>query len=164
MDKWKLDISEDLVEVEVQGGDCHINQDFIGTTKNPLSGVDNTSEFEAVDAEFEPEFEPEFKQAFEPVLGITPSLPSQQENERPTRTRKPVSRLIPTFKGKSYGTTMAQISARMVGLSTKESIKFMESELTQMGTDDQDTMAMGIIMAHMSVKQATKKFGVNQTN
>jgi hypothetical protein len=42
----------------------------MGTTKNPFSGVEDTSEFEAVDAEFypefEPEFEPEFKQEFEP--------------------------------------------------------------------------------------------------
>ena len=44
-----------------------------------------------------------------------------------------------------------------------ESIKFMESELTRMGTDDHDAAAMGIIMAHMSVKQATKKFGADWT-
>ena len=92
----------------------------MGTTKNPFSGVEETSEFEAVDAEFDPEFEPDFKQAFEPefeqVLGKTPSPPSQQENDRSTRTQKPISRLIPSFKGKLYGTTMAQISARMVGL------------------------------------------------
>ena len=93
----------------------------------------------------------------------TPSPPSQQENDRPIRTRKPVSRLIPSFEGKSYGTTMAQISARMVGLSATESIKFMESELTRMSTDDNDATAMGIIMAHMSVKQATKKSGVDRT-
>ena len=69
-------------------------------------------------------------------------------------------RLIPSFKAKLYGTTMAQISARMVGLSATESIKFMESELTRMGTDDHDATAMVIIMAHMLVKQAMKKFGV----
>ena len=59
---------------------------------------------------------------------------------------------------------MAQISARMVGLLANDSIKFMESELTQMSTDDQDTIGMGIILAYMLVKQATKKFGVNWTN
>jgi hypothetical protein len=51
----------------------------------------------------------------------------------------------------------------MVGLSATESIKFMESELIRMGKDDQDATAMGIIMAHMLVKQARKKFGVDWT-
>ena len=67
--------------VEVQEGEGHIDQ-VMGITKNPFSGVEDTSQFEAVGAEFDPEFEPEFKQAsepeFEPVLGKTPSLPSQQ--------------------------------------------------------------------------------------
>ena len=58
---------------------------------------------------------------------------------------------------------MAQISARMVGLLAKESIKFMESELTLMDTDDHDAIVMGIIMAHMPVKQATKKLGIDRT-
>ena len=40
----------------------------------------------------------------------------------------------------------------------------MEFELRQIGTDDQDAIEMGIIMAHMLAKQATKTFGVNQTN
>ena len=66
MDKWNVVILEDLVEVEVQGGDGHIDQDVMGTTKNLFSGVEDTSEFEAVNAEFDPESEPEFKQAFEP--------------------------------------------------------------------------------------------------
>ena len=51
----------------------------------------------------------------------------------------------------------------MVSLLATESIKFMESELTQIGTDDHDATVMGIIMDHMSVKQATKKFGVDWT-
>ena len=51
----------------------------------------------------------------------------------------------------------------MVGLLATEFIKFMEFELTRMGTDDHDATAMGIIMAHMLVKQATKKFGVDRT-
>ena len=71
-----MGIPEDLVEVEVQGGDGHINQDVMGTTKNPFSGVKDTSEVEAVDAEFDPEFEPEFKQAFEPEFKHSPSCAS----------------------------------------------------------------------------------------
>jgi hypothetical protein len=89
--------------------------------------VEDTSDFETVDAK-----------SVEPVLDRTPSQTSQQENDRPIRTQKPVSRLIPSFEGKSYGTTMAKINARMVGLLAKESIKFMELELTRMGTDDHD--------------------------
>jgi hypothetical protein len=121
VDEWNMGVPENLVEV--QEGDGHIDQ-VMGTAKNPFSGVEYTSEFETVDVEF-----------VEPVLDKTPSQTSQQENDRPIRTQKPVSRLIPSFEGKSYGTTMAQISARMVCLSETESIKFMESELTRMGTD-----------------------------
>ena len=60
------------------------------------------------------------------------------------------------FQGQVVWNYPGKISARMVGLSAKESIKFMESKLTQMGTDDQDTIVMGIIIAHMLVKQATR--------
>ena len=120
-----------------------------------------------MDLEYETHFDSEFESRTEPVLNKTPSPTSQQENDRPIRTQNPVSRIIPSFEGNLYGTTMAQISARMVGLSATESIKFMESELTWMGTDDHnainDATAMGIIMAHMLVKQATKKFGVDWT-
>ena len=58
VDKWSVGIPEDLVEVEVQVGDGHIDQDVMGKTKNPFLGVEDTSEFEAVDAEFDPD-EPE---------------------------------------------------------------------------------------------------------
>ena len=54
MDKWNVGVIEDLVEVEVQGGDGHINQDIIVTTENSFSGGEDSSEFEAVDAEFGP--------------------------------------------------------------------------------------------------------------
>ena len=66
---------------------------------------------------------------FEPILGssdpITPAgatTPTQDGSGRPIRVQKPVSRIIPSFKGKSYGTTMAQIGAQMVGMTTTESI------------------------------------------
>ena len=62
----------------------------------------------------------------------------QDGGGRPTRVRKTVSRLIPSFKGKSYGTTMAQIGAQMVGMTTTESIQHMEMELQSMGVDDGD--------------------------
>ena len=142
-----MGVPENLVEIEVQEGDSHIDQ-VMGTTKNSFTGVEDTSELEKSDAEF-----------VEPVLDKTQSPTSQQENDRPIRTQKPFLRLIPSFEGKSYGTTMAQISARMVGLLATESIKFMESELTRMGTDDHDVTAMGIIM---SVK-AAKNFGADRT-
>ena len=47
---------------------------------------------------------------------------TQDGGSRPTRVWKPVSRLVPSFKGKSYGTTMAQIVAQMVGMIMTESI------------------------------------------
>ena len=66
---------------------------------------------------------------FEPILGssdpITPAIettPTQDGGGRPIRVCRPASRLIPSFKGKSYGTTMAQIGAQMVGMTTTESI------------------------------------------
>ena len=59
--------------------------------------------------------------------GVT--TPTQDGGGRPTRVQKPVSRLVPSFKGKSYGTTMAQIGAQMVGMMTMESIQHMEKEL-----------------------------------
>ena len=51
-----------------------------------------------------------------------------------------------------------------MGKSLKDSIAIMESELTIMGSGEQDATAMGVIMAHMSVKQVTKAFGHDRTN
>ena len=84
VDKWNMGFQENLFEV--QEGDSHINQ-VMGATKNPFSGVEDTSEFETVDEE-----------SVEPVLGKTPSPSSQQENDRPIRTQKPVLRLIPVLR------------------------------------------------------------------
>ena len=58
----------------------------MGTTKNPFSGVEDTSEFETVDTKYETHFESEFESRTEPVLDETPSPTPQQENDRPTRT------------------------------------------------------------------------------
>ena len=41
--KWNMGVPENLVEVEVQEGDGHIDQVMV-TTKNPFSGVEDTSE------------------------------------------------------------------------------------------------------------------------
>ena len=57
------------------------------------------------------------------------TTPTQDGNGRPTRFRKPISRLVLSFKGKSYGTTMAQVGAQMVGMTATESIRHMEKEL-----------------------------------
>jgi hypothetical protein len=81
------------------------------------------------------------------------STPAQESNGRPIRVRKPVSRLIPSFEGKSYGTTFAQVGAQMVGMSMTESIQHMEQEMVSMGVDDRDKIAMGVILTNMSIKK-----------
>ena len=47
---------------------------------------------------------------------------TQDGGGRPIRVWKPISMLVPSFKGNSYGTTMAQIGAQMVGMTMTESI------------------------------------------
>ncbi len=107
---------------------------------------------------------------FEPILGSNDAItlakvttPTQDSGARPIRVWKPVSRLIPSFKGKSYGTTMAQIGAEMAGMTTTESIKHMEKELESMGVGNGVVAAMGVIMTNMSIKQSIKKLGVERT-
>ena len=46
VDEWNMGVPENSVEVEVQEGDGHIDQ-VMGTTKNPFSGVEDTSELES---------------------------------------------------------------------------------------------------------------------
>ena len=72
---------------------------------------------EAGDAEFEPIWG-----SSDPITPAGVTTPTQDGGGRPIRVRKPVSRLVPSFKGKSYGTTMAQIGAQMVGMTMTESI------------------------------------------
>ena len=57
---------------------------------------------------------------------------------------------------------MAQVSADMMGMSTEESIRYMESELESRG----GTTVMGMIFAangNMSIKQSTAKLGYEGT-
>jgi len=100
-------------------------------------------------------------------LEITNGGPSGDDRKpeygRPVSVRKSVERLVMSFKGKKYGTTMVQVNAEMGGMSAKESVNYMESELVSMGADDTDAMAVGIILAHMLVKKLTLKFGVDRT-
>ncbi len=95
-----------------------------------------------------------------PEGGTTPTCKS---DGRPTRVRKPVSRLIPSFKGKSYGTTMAQIGAQMVGMTIMESIRHMEEELKSMGIDNSNKAAMGVVLTNMSIKPSIAKLGLEPT-
>ena len=87
----------------------------------------------------------------------------QDGNGKPTRFQKPVSRLVPSFKGKSYGTTMAQVGAQMVGMTATESIQHMEKELELMGVDNGDKAMMGVILTNMSIKQSIAKLGFEPT-
>ena len=93
--------------------------------------------------------------------GVTTSM--QVGGGRPTRVQKPVSRLVPSFKGKSYGTTMAQIGAQMVGITTMESIQHMKKELELMVVGNGNMAVISIIMKNMSIKQSIKKLGVKPT-
>ena len=53
-------------------------------------------------------------------LEVTNGGPSgddpKPEYRRPVRVRKPVERLVMSFKGKKYGTTMVQVNAEMGGM------------------------------------------------
>jgi hypothetical protein len=91
------------------------------------------------------------------------STPAQDSNGRPIRVRKPVSRLIPSFEGKSYGTTFAQVGAQMFGMTMTESIRHMEEEMVSMGIDDRDEIAMGVILTNMSIKKSIAKLGFEPT-
>jgi hypothetical protein len=73
---------------------------------NEVAGVDNPyEEYLVPDGHFE-------------LTTLPPQVPPQTTTQdgggRPTRDRKQVSRLIPSFKGNSYGTTMAQVIGEMV--------------------------------------------------
>jgi hypothetical protein len=98
---------------------------------------------------------------------ITPAQPNTpggvpQDGGRPTMISKPVQRLVPSFKGKSYGTTMAQCSKLVLGMLAMEMVQYMESQLMQVG-DNRDADTMGIIMAHFLMKESTKWFGKTRT-
>ncbi len=98
---------------------------------------------------------------------ITPRQPNTpggvpQVGGRPTRVCKPVQRLVPSFTGKSYGTSMAQHSKQMLGMLAKESVDYMKSQLLRVG-NKQDAIMVGIIMAHFSMKESVKMFGEAQT-
>ena len=54
---------------------------------------------------------------------------------------------------------MAQIGAQMVGMTTTESIRYMEKELELMGVDNGDEAAMGVILTNMSIKKLIAKLG-----
>lgn len=148
VDEWNKDIPTE--------GDDAIDQNVY----EPDTGVYEATE---VDEAFEVEEAGDVE--FEPTSGhsdlTTPppppntprgvTAPTQDDGGRPTRIRKPVSRLVPSFKGKSYGTTMAQIGAQMVNMTTTESIRHMERELESMGIDDGDATVIGIITTNMSI-------------
>ena len=48
--------------------------------------------------------------------GVTLTPAKKDGGGMPTRDRKPISRLVPSFKGKSNGTAMVQLNAEMVGM------------------------------------------------
>jgi len=105
---------------------------------------------------------------FEPITlptpSASPSATTQDGGGRPTRVRKQVSRLIPSFEGKSYGTTMVQVSGEMVGMTLSQSIKHMELELEAMEPHDGDRRALkGVLLANLSLKQSIKLFGKEKT-
>jgi hypothetical protein len=153
VDEWNKDVLEN--------GDNAIEQYVGKSDAGVYKAAVADDAFEAKEAE---------DVEFEPILGssdpITPAIettPTQDGRGRPIRVCKPVSRLVPSFKGKSYGATMAQIGAQMVGMTTMESIRHMEKELELMGVGDGDMAAMGVILTHMSIKQSIKKLGIEPT-
>ena len=157
VDKWNQDVPGDL-----GGGDKAIEQHATETVNDRAADREATATATAMDAVGEFDFEV-------PISGnvITPQQTNTlggvpQVGGRPTRVRKPVQRLVPSFKGKSYSTSMVQHSEQRLGMLAKESISNMESQLLEVG-DDQDAAMMGIIMANFSMKQSVKMFGKAQT-
>jgi hypothetical protein len=109
VDEWNKDIPTE--------GDDAIDQNVY----EPDTGV-----YEATEADEAYEPDTEVKEAGDVEFEPTSVQPTQNDGGRPTRIRKPVSSLVPSFRGKSYGTTMAQIGAQMVNMTTTESIRHME--------------------------------------
>ena len=118
VDDWNMDVPKD--------GDDIINQ-VAGNNDNSDAGVpehlepinDNSDTGVTDVGHNDGHFENDGH--FKPITLLTPSAsPSPTTHNgggRPTRVRKQVSRLIPTLGGKSYGTTMAQVSGEMVGMT-----------------------------------------------
>ena len=160
VNEWNKDIPTE--------GDDAIDQDVYEPDTGVFKATEVNEAFEVKEAGHV-EFEPTLGDSNLTTLPSQPNTPrgvttpTQDDGSRPTRIRKPVSRLVPSFKGKSYGTTMAQIGAQMVNMTTTESIRRMERELSSMGIDDGDAAAIGIIMMNMSIKQCIKKLGVGKT-
>jgi hypothetical protein len=153
VDEWNdMDVPRNFEEVPDGGDDT--DQAYKDT------GVRNNA-FEVEEAEAV-EFEPVSDNLGTATLPPQ-STPTRESDGRPIRVRKPVSRLVPSFKGKSYGTTFAQVGAQMVGMNMTESIRHMEEELKSMGVDDGDKIAMGVILTNMSIKKSIAKLGFEPT-
>jgi hypothetical protein len=128
VDDWNNDVQADY---DPDGGDDAIDQVYEDTGVHDATADDafevkneRAVEFEAVlDNSGSTTLPP---QSDRPTGGTTPT---RKSNGRPIRVRKPVPRLILSLKGKSYGTTMAQIGAQLVGMTMTESIRHMEEEL-----------------------------------
>jgi len=109
VDDWNNDV--------LTNGNNAFDQDVAGATEYNIIDTDEAV-FEAGEMEFEPVLGNLDLTTLPPQpkapRGVT--TPPQNAAGRPTRDRKPVSRLIPSFKGKTYGTTMAQVSADIGGI------------------------------------------------
>ncbi len=123
VNEWNKDIPTE--------GDDAIDQDVYEPDTGVFKATEVNEAFEVKEAGHV-EFEPTLGDSNLTTLPSQPNTPrgvttpTQDDGSRPTRIRKPVSRLVPSFKGKSYGTTMAQIGAQMVNMTTTESIRRME--------------------------------------
>ncbi len=109
VDEW----NEDVLDGGDNTGDDAIDQVYNNAGVHNATADDafevkdaGAAEFEAVLGNSAPTTLPPQPKA---LRGGT--TPTQDGDGRPTRVLKPVSRLVPSFKGKSYGTTMAQVGA-----------------------------------------------------
>jgi hypothetical protein len=161
VDEW----NEDVPDGGQDGGDDAIDQVYDDAGVHDAMADDAFEVEDAGAVEFEAVFDDSATTTLppQPKAPRGGTTPTQDGDSRPTRVRKLVSRLIPSFKGKSYGTTMTQIGAQMVGMTKTESIRHMEKELESMGVDDGNETAMGVILTNMSIKQLIAKLGFEPT-
>jgi hypothetical protein len=152
VDEWNKDVPADGDDTINQAKGNNYNSDTgvideemkLEPTKDSSdTGVQDYGHFD-IEGHEDGHFEP----ATFPNPSASPTMTTHDGGGRPTRIRKPVSRLIPSFTGKSYGTTLAQISEEMVGMTMNQSISHMGRELEAMEAHEGDRDALGVIMAN----------------
>jgi len=157
----------DVDNEDITGVDPHDDEDVVESLEDDQDFEDGDVNGQTIDEDREDSDDHVLQ---EDSRGGSPRLqpPSTMDQEstpavsgRPQRTRAPPSRLIPSFEGKSYeetGRAMVGIMKDLDGKTVDESIELMRGELKRVCPE-----VLGIVMAQMSMKAATVKFGELRT-